>query len=127
MEVRELLKGKNIGHLATLMPDGSPQVTPMGVDHDGQYVLLNTEEGRQKVLNIRRDARVAISVTDAEKPYTWAAIRGRVVDMTTGGAREHIDELSRRYLGMDTYPSHNPDRARIILRILPDHVTFSLS
>lgn len=122
-----LLEGRNYGHLATLMPDGSPQVTAMGVDHDGTYVLLNTEEGRLKVDNMRRDTRVALSVIDTAKPYTWATIRGRVVEITSDGARDHIDKLSRRYLGMDRYPSHNPDRERVIVRILPEHVSYSLS
>src|SRR5678809_511184 len=94
--VRRLLEGKNIAHVATLMRDGSPQVTAVWVDVEGDRILINTAEGRAKPRNVRRDPRVAISITDAQAPEIAAFIRGRVVEITTDGAAEHIDKLSRK-------------------------------
>ena len=124
-EAKRLLGGVNFGHLATLMPDGSPQVTPVWVDHDGEYVLVNTEEERQKPKNMRNDPRVALSITDSENPYTWVVIRGRVVDMTHEGGNDHIDKMAKKYMGQDKYPFYQPGRARIIVKIEPQAVTSS--
>ena len=120
--VKKLFKEANIGHLATVMPDGSPQVTPLWVDFDGEHILVNTAEGRQKPRNIRRDPRVAISVTREGSPYAYAQVRGRVVEVTREGAEEHIDRLAKKYLGRDRYPWRQPGEQRIILKIVPEHV-----
>ena len=117
----DLLMGVNFGHLATVMPDGTPQVTPVWVDTDGQHVLINTAAGRLKDRNLRRDPRVGIDVTDSENQYHYVQIRGRVVDMTTEGAEEHINELHRRYNGSGEYPLR-PGEQRVIFKIAPDHV-----
>lgn len=124
-EAKRLIEGLSFGHLATLMPDGSPQVTPVWVDHDGEYVLVNTEEERQKPKNMRNDPRVALSITDSENPYKGVAIRGRVVDMTHEGAKDHIDKMAKKYMGKDEYPYYQPDKARIIVKIEPQSVTLS--
>ena len=118
-----LLKAKTFAHLATLMPDGSPQVSPVWIDVDqgAGLILVNTAEGRTKPENVRRDPRVAISLTDPEDPYHAVMIRGRVVEDTHDGAAEHIDELSRRYTGHD-YWSHDPARPRVILKIRPEGI-----
>jgi len=121
--VRKLFEEANIGHLATVMPDGSPQVTPLWVDFDGEHILVNTAEGRQKPRNIRRDPRVAISVTREGSPFTYAQVRGRVVEVTREGAEEHIDRLAKKYLGRDKYPWRQPGEQRIILRIAPERVS----
>jgi len=121
--VKKLFEEANIGHLATVMPDGSPQVTPLWVDFDGEHILVNTAEGRQKPRNIRRDPRVAISVTREGSPYTYAQVRGRVVEVTREGAEEHIDRLAKKYLGRDKYPWRQPGERRIILKIEPEHVS----
>jgi len=121
--VRKLFEEANIGHLATVMPDGSPQVTPVWVDFDGTYILVNTAEGRQKPRNIRRGPRVAISVTRKESPYTYAQVRGRVVEVTREGAEEHIDRLAKKYLGRDKYPLRQPGEQRVIFKIVPEHVS----
>lgn len=120
--VRKLFEEANFGHLATLMPDGSPQVTPMWVDFDGTHILVNTAEGRQKPRNIRRDPRVAIDVIKQDKPYAFATVRGRVVEITREGAEEHIDRLAKKYIGQDRYPWRQPGERRIILKIVPEHV-----
>ena len=115
---RAILKGKNFGHFVTLMPDGSPHSTPVWVDVGGSYVLVNTAPGRVKERNVRRDARVALSVAEAADPYRWLSIRGRVVETITEGAREHIDELSMRYNGKP-YPMEGE---RVVFKIEPEHV-----
>ncbi|MDP9180351.1 MAG: PPOX class F420-dependent oxidoreductase [Chloroflexota bacterium] len=118
--VRELLDGKNFAHVATLMRDGSPQVTAVWIDVDGDRILINTAEGRTKPANVRRDPRVAISIVDQENPYRAAFIRGRVVDLVHEGAAEHIDRLSEKYWGRKY--AHRPGEQRVILVIEPDHV-----
>ncbi len=120
--VRKLLESPNFAHLATVMPDGSPQVTPVWVDYDGSHVLVNTAEGRQKPRNLRRDPRVALSVVDQGNAYAWVAIRGRVVELTHENADEHIDRLSKKYLGRDSYPARKAGEQRVIVKIEPEHV-----
>ncbi len=120
--VKKLFREPNYGHLATLMPDGSPQVSPVWVDIDGDRILVNSAEGRVKPRNVRRDARVAISIYNQDNPYSSAFIRGRVVEITHEGADEHIDKLAKKYLGQDTYPYRQPGDQRVILVIEPEHV-----
>ena len=120
--VKKLFREPNYGHMATLMPDGSPQVSPVWVDMDGDRILVNTAEGRAKPRNVRRDARVAISIYNQDNPYSSAFIRGRVVEITHEGAYEHIDKLAKKYMGMDTYPYRQPGDKRVILVIEPEHV-----
>ena len=124
--VRKLFEEANFGHLATLMPDGSPQVTPVWVDFDGRHILVNTAEGRQKPRNIRRDPRVAIEVISQENPYAHALVRGRVVEITNDGAEEHIDRLAKKYLGRDRYPFRQPGEQRVIFKIAPEHVASAM-
>ncbi|HYH28444.1 MAG TPA: PPOX class F420-dependent oxidoreductase [Actinomycetota bacterium] len=120
-EQRAVLERTNYGHLATLMKDGSPQVTPVWVDVEGDHVLVNTAAGRLKDRNVRRDPRVAISVRDNEAGEDALAIRGRVVEITENGAVDHINRLSHKYRGED-FP-RVPGQVRLILRIEPEHVT----
>jgi PPOX class probable F420-dependent enzyme len=117
----DLFEKKAFGHLATIMADGTPQVTPVWVGYDGDYVLVNTARGRLKDRNVERTPYVAIDIIDPENPYRYIAIRGPVVEMTEDGAREHIGELSRRYTGH--YPYRGPaDETRVILKIATEHV-----
>ena len=120
--VKRLFEKPNFPHLATLMPDGSPQVTPVWVALDGNRILVNTAEGRVKPRNVRRDARVAISVVDQENPYSSAFIRGRVVEVTQEGAEDLIDKLAKKYMGQDKYPWRQPGERRVTLVIEPEHV-----
>ena len=117
-----LFRGKNFAFIASLMSDGAPQITPVWVDYDGQFFLVNTAEGRTKQKNFERDSRVALSVVDRDNPYNTVSIRGMVVEQTANGADEHIDKLAKKYLGVDKYPFRAPGEKRIILKIKPDKV-----
>jgi PPOX class probable F420-dependent enzyme len=96
---RKLFGAKNFVYLATINPDGSPQVTPMWADVEGNLVLMNTTRTNVKVRNFRRDPRVALSTIDPDDPYEFVTLRGEVVEVTEAGAREHINQLSQKYLG----------------------------
>jgi PPOX class probable F420-dependent enzyme len=121
-QLEQLLREPSYGQIATLMPDGSPQVTQVWLDTDGTYVIVNTVATHQKVRNVRRDPRVAINVHDPLKPFRVANVRGRVVEITPEGADLHIDQLARKYLGADTYPFRRPGQQRVILKIEPQKV-----
>lgn len=119
---RDLLTGVTFAHLATLMKDGSPQVTPVWVDVDGDIVVFNSAEGRVKTRNLERDGRVALSIQDPKNPYRYLQIRGRVIERTHDGADAHIDQLAKKYLGQDSYPWRSPSEKRVIFRIEPTSV-----
>jgi PPOX class probable F420-dependent enzyme len=116
------LKEASYGQLATLLSDGAPHVTQVWLDTDGTHILVNTVASHRKVRNVRRDPRVAVNVHDPAQPYRIANIRGRVVEVVTEGADEHIDQLARRYLGVDTYPFRRPGQQRVILKIEPRRI-----
>ncbi len=117
-----LLKGKNIAFVASLMKDGGPQITPVWIDYDGQYIMINTAEGRVKQKNFQRDPRVAISIIDPTNPYNTVSIRGTVTEQVLEGADDHIDKMAKKYLGVDKYPFRSPGEKRVILRIMPEKV-----
>ena len=119
----DLLRRPSPCFLATLMPDGSPQMTQTWVDTDGRHVLVNTVDGHQKVRNMRRDPRVAVNVADPDDPSRYFEVRGRVVEVTEDGAREHIDELSQRYMGRPYPWFGGRDQVRLLVRIAPEKVT----
>ena len=120
---RKIFEGKNFGHIATVMPDGSPQVSPVWVDLEGDMILVNSSEGRVKVDNVKRDPRVAISIYDQDEPYGRVVlVRGFVKDVVTEGAKEHIDKLAKKYIGKDEYPWLQPGEQRVIFEIVPEHV-----
>lgn len=123
-EAIELVKGKNFGNLATLMPDGSPQVTPVWVDTDGTYVLVNTSAGRQKARNLERNARVALDVLDQDNPYKYLQVRCHVAEMIADGAEEHIHQMAKKYQGSDRYPLQ-PGEQRLLIKIAPEKVQVS--
>ncbi len=119
----DLLRRPSPCFLATLMPDGSPQMTQTWVDTDGRNVLINTVDGHQKVANMRRDPRVAVNVADAEDPSEYIEVRGRVVAITEDGATEHIETLAQRYLG-GPYPWYGGrDQTRLMVTIEPERIT----
>jgi PPOX class probable F420-dependent enzyme len=120
---KEIFEGKNFGHLVTLMPDGSPQASPVWVDLEDEVILVNSSEGRVKTNNVKRDQRVAISILDNAEPYGGVVmVRGFVKEVTTDGAEAHIHKLAKKYLGKDEYPWLQPGEQRVIFKILPDQV-----
>lgn len=122
-KVKQLLGKKVFVHLATLMPDGSPHVSPVWVDVDGNTIVVNSAEGRLKDKNIKKDKRVALSLTDPDNPYQAVMIRGRVAEVTTQGADQHIDKMAKKYLGKDKYPGRQPGEVRVLYKIEPDKVS----
>jgi PPOX class probable F420-dependent enzyme len=120
--LQKLLAEPAFCQVATLMPDGSPQLTQVWVSTDGEHILLNTFEGAQKLRNIRRDPRVALNVVDPGNAWRLATVRGRVVDVTTDGADAHIDELAQKYLGVESYPFRRPGQVRLKVTIAPEHI-----
>jgi PPOX class probable F420-dependent enzyme len=121
----DLFKKKAFAHLVTLMPGGQPQVTPVWVDYDGHYVLINTAEGRQKDKNMQRDRRVALSILDPDNPYKYLEVRGHIAERTRDGADKHIDAMAKKYLDKEKYPFRQPGEVRVLYRIEPDHITLS--
>lgn len=118
----DLFEKRAFGHLATLMPDGSPQVTPVWVDYDGECILINSVKGRQKDRNMERDPRVAISIQDPDDPYRYLQIRGKVVEATFKGADKHIDIQAQRYLGLEKHP-HQAEGRKLFM-IQPERVSY---
>ena len=111
-----LLRAPSPCFITTLMSDGSPQVTEVWVDTDGDHLVVNTWEGALKLRNVRRDPRVAVAVADVDDVRSYFSVRGEVVEITTEGANEHINALSHKYLGTD-YPGFGPDVQRVKLVI----------
>ncbi len=126
-EHRDLFDRKTFAQFATVMPDGTPHVTPVWIDVDDDgYVLVNTVRNRRKEKNVRREPKVGLSIPDPDDPYRYLSIRGEVVEVTTDGAVEHIDDLARRYMDVEEYPNHDAeDEDRVIVRIRPDRVVAS--
>ncbi len=117
--VRTLAHGPNFAALTTLMADGQPQTNVMWIDADEHHLLINTETHRQKFANIGRDPRVTVALIPNENPYSYAEVRGRVIETITGDeARAHLDRLAHKYLG-SAYPA-DVESERVILKIAPD-------
>jgi PPOX class probable F420-dependent enzyme len=120
---RSTIEAPNLAHLATVMKDGSTQVTPVWIGLENGHVTFNTAVGRVKERNIRRDPRVAFSVVNKDDPYDKVSIRGRVVDIVEGEeADRQIDDLAKKYLGRDSYPWRRPDERRIKVLVEPESV-----
>ncbi len=123
---RRILAKRSFAHVATLMEDGAPHVTPVWIDVDGDDVLINIARGLVKERNLARDPRVAISVADPDDPYVPVIMRGRVVAMVEQGADEHIDKLSKKYMDVDVYPWRDESETRLIIRIEIDSASVGL-
>lgn len=121
-EIQQLLKKRVICFFATIMPDGSPQMTQTWIDTDGTYILINTVEGHQKHRNVERDPRVMLSVLDPAHWERATSIRGRVVEITKEGADVHFRQLIHRNLGQEEYRYGKPGQERILLKIAPEKI-----
>jgi PPOX class probable F420-dependent enzyme len=118
-----LTQKKAFAHLATVMPDGSPQVTPVWFDYKDGKFIVNTARGRVKDRNMSKNARVALSIIDPDNPYAHIAVRGKIVRVSEEGANDNIDRLAMKYLGKDKYPGHRPGETRVIYEIEPISVS----
>lgn len=121
---RDLLRDdvRAYAYLATLMPDGSPQVTPVWFSAEGDHILVNSALGRVKDRNMRARPQVALCIADPANPYRYIQIRGRVIEVTTEGADAHIDRLAFKYQGLSSYPYRQPGEQRVLYKILPEQV-----
>lgn len=117
---RDLLTTKKaFANLATVMADGTPQVTPIWIDFDGTHVIVNSAKGRLKDKNLRSRSQVGLSISDPDNPYRYLGIQGKVVEITESGADEHIDKMAMKYMGKDKYPFRNPSEVRCLYKIEP--------
>lgn len=118
----DLFKKRAFANLGTLMPDGSPQVTPVWVDLEGGRLVVNSAKGRVKDRNMRRDPRVSLAIVDPENPYRFLEVRGRVVEISEQGADAHIDKMAKKYLGQEKYPYRTAGEVRVRYLIEPQRV-----
>ena len=121
-KVIKLFSAKNLVFIATLMKDGSPQLSPVWANYEDGFILVNTAEGRIKHKNILRDPRVAVSVTSNDDPLDMTTIRGTVIEIIPDYQYHHADKLTQQYLGRTNYPFKQPDEKRIIFKIKPEKV-----
>lgn len=120
----KLMREKNLAFLATINADGTPQVTPVWIDTDGEHALINTVVGRVKYRNIKRKPDVSIAITEQSNPYSTVTINGKVVEEITGPiAEHHIHQLAKKYLGLEKNPWSKTKEQRVILKIKPDRIS----
>ncbi|HEX8789765.1 MAG TPA: PPOX class F420-dependent oxidoreductase [Polyangiaceae bacterium] len=117
-----LKEKKALAHLATVMPDGSPQVTPVWFFYENGKFIVNTARGRVKDKNMTKNARVALSIVDPDNGYAHVAVRGKIVNVTEQGADASIDALAKKYLGVDKYPGRKAGEVRVIYEIEPTSI-----
>ena len=118
----DLIREPAFANLATVMKDGSPQVTPVWFDYDGVHIRINSAKGRIKDQNMRTHPRVALAITDPKNPYRYMQIRGTVTEITEQGAEEHIDALAKKYLNVEKYPHSSANEVRVMYKITPESI-----
>lgn len=121
-KAQKLFEQKNIVFIATIMKDGSPQLSPVWANYDSGYILVNTAEERIKHKNVLRDPRVAVSVISHDNPLDMTTIRGKVEEIISDYDYTHADKLTQQYMGKEHYPFKRENEKRIILKIKPEHV-----
>ena len=125
---RDLFEKRTFAHVSTILPDGSPHVTPVWIDYDEDagHLLFNTTRGRRKERNLRANPDVAVSMTDPDDPYRFCSVQGEAVELTEDGAVDHINDLAQRYMDVEEYPNLGTEAgARVIVRIEPERVVTS--
>ncbi len=120
---RDLLVGPVVVSLATILPDGRPQVTPVWCDVKDGHIRVNTAEGRRKHRDMVDRPHVTVMALDPENPFRYIEVRGRVANITEDGADAHIDQLAQLYLGVDIYPNHSDEETRVICSIEPEVIS----
>jgi len=121
-KAKNLFKDKNLVFIATIMKDGSPQLSPVWADFEDGHIMVNTAEGRIKHKNVVRDSRVAVSVVSQTNPLDMTTVRGNVIEIIPDYEYVHINKLTKKYMGIENYPFRQPDEKRIVLKIKPDKV-----
>jgi len=120
----DLFSKRAFANLATVMPGGNPQVTPVWCDFQDGCVLINTARGRQKDRNMKRDPHVSVAISDPDNPYRYLEVRGQAEEVDSGGiADQHIDKMAKKYLGQDKYPYRQPGEVRVLYRVKPEHTS----
>ena len=119
---KSLLQQPVILNLALVLDDGTPHITPVWVDVEGDNLVINTARGRSKEKHLHQRSKVAISVVDPTNPFNVVALQGTVVDITEEGADAHIDKLAKKYLGVDSYPNRTPTEVRVKVTIQPNKI-----
>ncbi|MGH2508301.1 MAG: PPOX class F420-dependent oxidoreductase [Ktedonobacteraceae bacterium] len=119
----DILESKGFAHIATIGPKHEPQSHPVWFDWDGTYVRISQTKTRQKYHNVQRDPHVALSITDPNNPYRYLEIRGKVVRIEDDANDQFINSLTKKYMGVDVYPYHQPGDERVVLYIQPEHTT----
>ena len=121
-KIEELFQKKNLIFIATINPDGSPQLTPVWGNYSDEHILINTAEGRIKHKNVQKDPRVAVSVVDYNNPLNMTTIRGKVIQIIPDYDYSHINKLTKQYMGISEYPYKRENEKRIILKIKPEKI-----
>ena len=121
-QYKDLFNKVAFGHLATLMPDGRPQVTPVWFDLDGSHIRVNSAKGRVKDKNLARNPNVALAIVDPDNLYRYVQVRGRIAEVTESGADAHIDALAKKYTGQDKYGHRQPGEVRVTYKVVPERV-----
>ncbi|CAN5536069.1 PPOX class F420-dependent oxidoreductase [soil metagenome] len=120
---RDLLETTALIHVATIGPDGEPQSNPVWFDWDGEHIKFSQTKTRQKYRNVSRDSRIAVSMVDPENPYRYLEVRGEITEIEEDPNLDFINAMSKKYLGMDEYPNHQPGDERVVLYVKPEHTT----
>ncbi len=118
----KLFEGSNLVFIATIMKDGSPQLSPVWANYEDGHILVNTAEGRLKHKNVLRDPRVAVSVVEQNNPLNMTTIQGKVIEIIPDYEYQHANKITKKYMGKDRYPFRQPGEKRIIFKILPEKV-----
>ncbi len=121
-KAKNLFKDKNLVFIATIMKDGSPQLSPVWADFEDGYIMVNTAEGRIKHKNVVRDSRVAVSVVSQTNPLDMTTVRGNVIEIIPDYEYIHINKLTKKYMDIDNYPFRQQGEKRIVLKIKPEKV-----
>ncbi len=120
---RDLLTSSALAHVATIGPQGEPQVNPVWFGWDGTHLRFSQTTGRQKYRNVQRDARIAFSIVDPTNPYRYLEIRGTVVQIDPDPELDFINAMAKKYMGVERYPNHRPGDERVVVVIAPEHTT----
>ncbi len=119
----DLLDSTALAHVATIGPNGEPQVTPVWFGWDGTHLRFSQTTTRQKYRNVKREPRIALSIVDPTNPYRYLEIRGHVVAIEPDPDLAFTDSMAKKYLGQDHYPWHDPKDERVVVVVAPEHTT----